>query len=149
MRKDGTRFWTGVVIDPVHDDNGTLVGYAKVTRDISDKKRAQEALFAAEQRFRCPFWCKGARTTPIFMLDQDGRITNWNAGAQAIKGYGAHEIIGEHFSRFYTPEDRARGEPQRAIATRLARRPLSGRRLAHAQGWHALLGQRGHRSHPR
>lgn len=127
VRKDGTRFWTSVVIDPVHDDDGALVGYAKVTRDISDKKRTQEALFAAEQRFR--LLVQGVRDYAIFMLDPDGRITNWNAGAQAIKGYTAHEIIGEHFSRFYTPEDRERGEPARAIATALR----DGRFLG--EGW--------------
>jgi PAS domain S-box-containing protein len=117
VRKDGTRFWTSVVIDPVYDDDGSLIGYAKVTRDISDKKRALEALFASEQRFR--LLVQGVRDYAIFMLDPDGRITNWNAGAQAIKGYSAAEIIGEHFSRFYTPEDRARGEPARALATAL------------------------------
>ncbi|ARP79643.1 hypothetical protein CAL12_01570 [Bordetella genomosp. 8] len=127
VRKDGTRFWTSIVIDPVYDDNGELVGYAKVTRDISDKKRAQEALFAAEQRFR--LLVQGVRDYAIFMLDEEGRVTNWNAGAQAIKGYTAHEIIGQHFSRFYTPEDRERGEPQRAIATALR----DGRFLG--EGW--------------
>ncbi|AOB33307.1 hypothetical protein AKI39_01345 [Bordetella sp. H567] len=127
VRKDGTRFWTSVVIDPVYDDHGTLIGYAKVTRDIGDKKRAQEELFAAEQRFR--LLVQGVRDYAIFMLDPDGRITNWNAGAQAIKGYLAHEIIGEHFSRFYTPEDRERGEPQRAIATAMR----DGRFLG--EGW--------------
>jgi PAS domain S-box-containing protein len=127
VRKDGTRFWTNVVIDPVYDDNGTLVGYAKVTRDISDKKRAQEALFAAEQRFR--LLVQGVRDYAIYMLDAEGRITNWNAGAQAIKGYAAHEVIGQHFSRFYTPEDRERGEPARALATALR----EGRFLG--EGW--------------
>lgn len=117
VRKDGTRFWTSVVIDPVRDDDGTLIGYAKVTRDIGDKKRAQEELFAAEQRFR--LLVQGVRDYSIFMLDADGLVTNWNAGAQAIKGYTAAEIIGEHFSRFYTPEDRERGEPERAIDTAL------------------------------
>jgi PAS domain S-box-containing protein len=117
VRKDGTHFWTSVVIDPVYDDDGSLIGYAKVTRDISDKKRAREALFASEQRFR--LLVQGVRDYAIFMLDPDGRITNWNAGAQAIKGYSAAEIVGAHFSRFYTPEDLARGEPARALATAL------------------------------
>jgi PAS domain S-box-containing protein len=117
VRKDGTHFWTSVVIDPIYDDDGTLIGFAKVTRDISDKKRAREELFASEQRFR--LLVQGVRDYAIFMLDPDGRITNWNTGAQAIKGYTAHEIVGEHFSRFYTQEDRERGEPARALATAL------------------------------
>lgn len=127
VRKDGTRFWTSVVIDPVYDDQGELVGYAKVTRDISDKKRAQEELFAAEQRFR--LLVQGVRDYAIFMLDAQGRITNWNAGAQAIKGYTANEIIGQHFSVFYTPEDRERGEPARSLDTALR----EGRFLG--EGW--------------
>ncbi|ARP84952.1 hybrid sensor histidine kinase/response regulator [Bordetella genomosp. 9] len=127
VRKDGTRFWTSIVIDPVHDDEGELIGFAKITRDISEKKRVQEELFAAEQRFR--LLVQGVRDYAIFMLDPDGRITNWNAGAQAIKGYTAQEIVGEHFSRFYTPEDRERGEPARALATAMR----EGRFLG--EGW--------------
>jgi len=52
----------------------------------------------------------------IYMLNPDGRVTSWNAGAQRIKGYTAEEITGEHFSRFYTPEDRAKGVPEQALA---------------------------------
>jgi len=115
VRKDGTHFWASVVIDPVRDASGELVGFAKITRDISAKKEAERALFASEQRFR--MLVQGVRDYAIYMLDPDGRITNWNAGASAIKGYSADEIIGEHFSRFYTPEDQANGEPTRALAT--------------------------------
>ncbi len=118
VRKDGTRFWASVVIDPVRDESGELVGFAKITRDITEKKEAERALFAADQRFR--MLVQGVRDYAIYMLDPDGRITNWNAGARAIKGYAAEEIIGEHFSRFYTAEDRAAGEPDRALATALA-----------------------------
>jgi PAS domain S-box-containing protein len=117
VRKDGTRFWTSVVIDPVLDTKGELIGFAKVTRDISDKREAQEALFESEQRFR--MLVQGVRDYAIYMLDLDGRVTNWNTGAEAIKGYSAEEIIGQHFSRFYTEEDRISGEPARAIETAL------------------------------
>jgi PAS domain S-box-containing protein len=51
----------------------------------------------------------------IYMLDENGRVSSWNAGAQRFKGYAAEEIIGEHFSRFYTDEDRAEGVPERAL----------------------------------
>ena len=115
MRKDGTRFWAHVVIDPVHDSAGRLVGFAKITRDITKKREAERALYASEQRFR--LLVQGVRDCAIYMLDPEGRITNWNTGASAIKGYSAEEIIGEHFSRFYTPEDQANGEPQRALET--------------------------------
>src|SRR5690606_17898268 len=55
----------------------------------------------------------------IYMLDPDGTITSWNAGAQRFKGYATHEIVGESFARFYTEEDRRSGLPQKALATAL------------------------------
>ncbi|HEX8640340.1 MAG TPA: PAS domain S-box protein [Allosphingosinicella sp.] len=117
VRKDGTRFWAHVVIDPVRDATGTLVGFAKITRDITTKKEAERALFASEQRFR--MLVQGVRDYAIYMIDPEGKVANWNAGASAIKGYSADEIIGQHFSRFYTPEDRENGEPARALETAL------------------------------
>ncbi len=117
VRKDGTRFWTSVLIDPVYSETGVLVGFAKVTRDISHKREAEQALFQSEQKFR--LLVQGVRDYAIYMLDPDGRVTNWNAGAAAIKGYRAEEIIGQHFSRFYTEEDRAAEEPARALETAL------------------------------
>jgi PAS domain S-box-containing protein len=115
LRKDGTRFWTSVVIDPIRDHNGTLVGYAKITRDITDRKRAEEALHASEERFR--LLVQGVTDYAIYMLSPEGVITNWNSGAQRIKGYTEDEVVGSHFSRFYTEEDRAAGIPVRALST--------------------------------
>lgn len=117
VRKDGQRFWANVVIDPVRDESGTLVGYAKVTRDISEKREAELALFRSEQQFR--LLVQGVRDYAIYMLDPDGNVSSWNAGAQSIKGYRAEEIIGHHFSRFYTPADRDAGEPAKALRTAL------------------------------
>lgn len=117
VRKDGERFWASVVIDPVRDETGTLIGYAKVTRDISEKKEAERALFRSEQQFR--LLVQGVRDYAIYMLDPDGNVSSWNAGAEAIKGYRAEEIIGHHFSRFYTEADRATGEPAKALRTAL------------------------------
>ena len=113
VRKDGTRFWTSVVIDPVFGDDGELIGYAKVTRDITDKRAAERALRASEERFR--LLVQGVQDYAIYMLDTTGHVTNWNAGAAAIKGYTEDEIVGQHFSRFYTEEDRQAGEPERAL----------------------------------
>jgi len=115
VRKDGTRFWTHVVIDPVIGEDGGVIGYAKITRDISDKRAADDALMASERRFR--LLVQAVRDYAIYMLDPQGNVTNWNAGAQAIKGYTAEEIVGRHFSLFYTEEDRAAGAPERALAT--------------------------------
>jgi PAS domain S-box-containing protein len=118
VRKDGTRFWVNAVLDPIRDDSGKLIGFAKITRDDTEKRRAQLALIESERRFRT--LVQGVKDYALYMLDPDGRVSNWNTGAQAIKGYHADEIVGEHFSRFYTEEDRAAGEPERALATALS-----------------------------
>jgi PAS domain S-box-containing protein len=115
MRQDGTRFWASVVIDPIYDEQGTLLGYAKITRDITDKRQAEQALRASEERFR--LLVQGVTDYAIYMLSPAGEVTNWNVGAERIKGYMADEIVGQHFSRFYTEEDRLGGRPQRALAT--------------------------------
>jgi PAS domain S-box-containing protein len=117
MRKDGARFLAHVVVDAIRDEHGVLVGYAKVTRDITQRIQHEQALYDSELQFR--MLVQGVRDYAIYMLDLDGRVTNWNSGAEAIKGYRAHEIVGEHFSRFYTEEDRGRGVPQEALATAL------------------------------
>jgi PAS domain S-box-containing protein len=118
VRKDGTRFWVNAVLDPIRDDKGKLLGFAKITRDDTDKRQASLALLESERRFRT--LVQGVKDYALYMLDPDGRVSNWNTGAQAIKGYKADEIVGQHFSRFYTEEDRAAGVPQRALATALA-----------------------------
>jgi PAS domain S-box-containing protein len=115
VRKDGTRFWASVVIDAIRDDAGNLLGFAKVTRDITERKAAQEALQESEQRFR--LLVQGVTDYAIYMLSPAGEITNWNAGAQRITGYTADEVVGTHFSRFYTEEERARGLPMAGLAT--------------------------------
>lgn len=114
VRKDGTQFWASVVIDPITDESGKLVGFAKITRDISDKRAAQEALRDSEQRFR--MLVQGVTDYAIYMLSPEGLITNWNAGARRIKQYDQDEVLGTHFSRFYTEEDRANGRPAYALA---------------------------------
>jgi PAS domain S-box-containing protein len=115
VRQDGARVWTHVVIDPVIGEGGAVIGFAQITRDVSDKRIVDEALVASEQRFR--LLVQGVRDYAIYMLDPQGIITNWNSGAQTIKGYSADEIIGRHFSVFYTQADREAGEPARALQT--------------------------------
>lgn len=113
IRKDGTRFWANVVITALHDPSGRLVGYAKVTRDLTERRMAEEALRESEERFR--LLVQGVRDYAIFMLDPKGNISTWNTGAQRIKGYTAEEIIGKHFSIFYTKEDLDDGKPAREL----------------------------------
>lgn len=115
VRKDGTLFWSHVVIDPIIDPSGTLLGFAKITRDLTDRKMAEETLKQSEQQFR--LLVQSVTDYAIYMLSPDGHLTNWNPGAQRIKGYRPEEVIGRHFSMFYTPEDREAGEPQQALET--------------------------------
>ncbi len=114
VRKDGTRFWAHVIIDPIRLPSGELIGYAKVTRDLTERKRAADTLHRSEEQFR--LLVRGVTDYAIYLLDPTGRVTNWNLGAQRIKGYLPEEIIGEHFSKFYTDEDRAKGMPQASLA---------------------------------
>jgi PAS domain S-box-containing protein len=115
VRKDGSRFWASVVVDRINDEHGKLIGFAKITRDMTEQREAQHALLEAERRFR--ILVQGVTDYAIFMLDPDGRIANWNSGAERIKGYKADEITGEHFSRFYTAEDVEAGIPKKALET--------------------------------
>jgi PAS domain S-box-containing protein len=115
VRKDGTQFWASVVVDPIRDEDGQLIGFAKVTRDMTDRQAAQLSLLESERRYRR--LVESVIDYAIFQLDVNGIIATWNIGAQRIKGYSADEIIGQHFSRFYSEEDRAAGVPARALKT--------------------------------
>jgi PAS domain S-box-containing protein len=114
-RKDGSVFWASVVTTSLTRADGGIRGFAKVVRDESEKRRAHDAVLESERRFR--LLVQGVTDYAIFMLSPEGRVTNWNSGAQRIKGYSADQIIGSHFSRFYTPEDIEAGVPRRALLT--------------------------------
>jgi len=115
VRKDGSRFWASVLLDPIRDEHGVLLGFTKITRDITDRRKAQEALHASEERFR--LLVQGVTDYAIYMLSADGVVTNWNEGARRIKGYAADDVVGSHFSRFYTEEDQRAGLPMKALET--------------------------------
>ena len=112
VRKDGSRFFASIVIDPIYEKR-KLVGFAKITRDISERQTAISELNRSESQFKT---LVGAVTDyALYMLDPAGIVSNWNAGGERIKGYTAKEIVGQHFSKFYTAADQASGKPARAL----------------------------------
>ncbi|MBV9745230.1 MAG: PAS domain S-box protein [Acidobacteriia bacterium] len=113
LRKDGSPFWANVVITALRDESGTLVGFAKVTRDLTERRKAEEELRQSEEGYR--MLLNAVRDYAIFMLNPDGFVVTWNAGAQRLKGYEASEIIGQHFSVFYPPERRGGGIPEQEL----------------------------------
>jgi PAS domain S-box-containing protein len=117
VRKDGSRFWAHVVIDPIRAESGQLVGFAKITRDQTERREDEQTLHAAQEQFG--LLVQSVSEFAIFMLDRQGRVTNWNLGAERIKGYRPDEVIGQSFSRFYTEEDRAAGVPMANLTTAL------------------------------
>jgi PAS domain S-box-containing protein len=129
IRKDGTRFWAHVIIDCIRDTNGQLLGFAKITRDLSERKLAEADLSRSEEQFK--ILVQGVADYAIYMLDPSGNVSNWNLGAERIKGYQPEEIIGEHFSRFYTDEDKSADLPRQALetATRVGRYEKEGWRI--------------------
>jgi len=109
VRNDGSQFWASVVITALRDPAGELVGFGKVTRDLTERRRTEELLRQSEDRFQ--LLVQTVRDYGIFILDREGRISSWNEGAKRIKGYTAEEIMGRHFSVFYPLDEVERGKP--------------------------------------
>jgi PAS domain S-box-containing protein len=127
VRKDGSNFWALAVVDAIRDDEGVLLGFVKITRDMTERREAQQRFLKSEARFRQ--LVEGVVDYAICHLDQNGVVSTWNKGAQRITGYAAEDIVGSHFSRFYLEEDQAAGAPQKDLET--------GRRTGkfEAEGW--------------
>ncbi len=98
---------------PILNADGKTIGAVLVFRDVSEERRAGEALKQSEERLR--LMISSVRDYALYMLDPMGRVASWNPGAELIKGYRADEIVGQHFSRFFTPEDVASGRPAREL----------------------------------
>jgi PAS domain S-box-containing protein len=115
VRKDGTQFWANVVITAMRDPSGELIGFSKITRDLTERRRQEQEVRLSEERFR--LMVEAVQDYAIFMLDPEGRVVSWNAGAERIKGYRPSEILGQHFSRFYPADRVAAGWPEHELAT--------------------------------
>jgi PAS domain S-box-containing protein len=113
VRKDGSMFWANVAITALRESDGSLAGFAKITRDLTVEHRQVEALRLSEERFR--LLVESVSDYAIVMLDPDGYIVSWNSGATNLKGYRPAEIVGQHFSVFYAPEEVADGLPEREL----------------------------------
>jgi PAS domain S-box-containing protein len=113
VRKGGGRFWGGLAVQASQDDVGRFDGFAVGIRDLTGQPASQARPHGADERFR--MLVQGVTDYAILMLDLEGRISTWNAGAEQIKGYTAEEIIGRHFSCLHTEEDRASGKPAQLL----------------------------------
>lgn len=127
VRKDGSRFRAHVVVSPLYSPEGQLLGFAKITQDVTEQWETEQALRESEKRLRV--LVEQVREYAIFMVDPQARILTWNLGAQRIKGYRADEVLGEPLSKFYTPEDQAAGRLQRLL------RQAQERGSGHDIGW--------------
>jgi PAS domain S-box-containing protein len=113
IRKDGTRFWADTIITPLRTPAGEITGFANVTRDLTQRRSADEELRQSEEMFR--LLVASVKEYAIFLLDPGGHVMTWNAGAERIKGYKPRDIIGHHFSEFYMEEDIRDGKPAREL----------------------------------
>ena len=140
VRKDGTQFWASVIITALRNESGAVIGFAKVIRDLTERRRAEEkrdaerreaerVLRESEQMFR--LLVDQVRDYAIVYLDPEGRVMTWNAGAERIKGFRAGEIIGQSFDRFYLPQDVDAGVPNGLMrrATEVGVATVEGLRL--------------------
>ena len=115
VKKNGQVFWANVVITALFDEQNNHIGFSKVTRDLTERKEAQEILRQSEERYRS--LVEQVADYGIFMMDEKGRIVSWNEGAKRINGYTATEIIGKYFSIFYPEEDIINNKPTHELRT--------------------------------
>ena len=115
VRKDGSQLWANVIITALRDPEGRLVGYAKVTRDLTERRRQDQLLKESEENLRLVV--EGVRDHAMFLLDDDGRVASWNLGAERVLGFPVRSIVGRPLAMLYTVEDRAAGRPEAELTS--------------------------------
>jgi PAS domain S-box-containing protein len=111
LRKGGERFWGLLTVSAVEDERGHLRGFSMLARDVTSRRQMEEELRRSEEYFR--LLVGSVQDYGVFMLSLDGAIESWNQGAQRLKGYRAHEVVGSTISRFFPPEEIEKGTPGR------------------------------------
>src|SRR5205809_1477460 len=111
VRKNGSRFWASVSISPIRDLDGSVAGYVKVVRDLSERLEQEQMLRSIQQTV------DAITDYEVIRLDPEGIIRSWNPGAQRLKQYTADEVIGHHVSMFYTPDDIHTGLAEQELAS--------------------------------
>ncbi|MEO8506302.1 MAG: PAS domain S-box protein [Betaproteobacteria bacterium] len=114
IRKDGSRFWANVIITALHNEKGELIGFSKITRDLTDRRAHEELLRQSEEHFR--LLVEGVKGHAIFLVDPDGVVMNWNAGAERVLGFRSSEVVGRDLSLLYIDEDVVAGRPEKHLA---------------------------------
>lgn len=109
VKKTGEEIWANGVLTPVLKD-GKLIGFTKVVLDLTRRKNLEDELRISEMKAR--LFVEGVKDYAIFFLTPDGNIASWNQGAERLKGYKKEEVLGKHFSLFYTEEALKSGFPQ-------------------------------------
>lgn len=139
VRKDKSRFWASFELTALRDKDGTLTGFGKVVRDITDRKNAEERLRKSEELFR--LLVLGVKDYAIVMLNPDGQVASWNEGAERITGYRSEEILGSNYSLFYASEDVVAGKPAEEL-------DIAGQEGRHeVEGWRVRKDQSRFRAH--
>jgi formate hydrogenlyase transcriptional activator len=112
LRKDGSEVPVDIMLKPVQSEAGPVV--LSFVRDTTEQRAAQDELRRQDQQLHSVV--ESVRDYAIYMLDRDGHVATWNAGGKRIKGYTTDEILGKHFSRFFTQEDLERGHPAELLS---------------------------------
>jgi PAS domain S-box-containing protein len=139
VRRNRSQFYASIEISALRNKQGKLTGFGQLICDISDQRDAEEKLRKSEEMFR--LLVSGVEDYAIVMLNPVGQIVSWNEGLKRIKGYGADEILGQHFSCFYLPEDIAEGKPQLELET------ASKKGRIEVEGWRVRKDKSSFRAH--